>query len=214
MSRPTVAVVGASADRRKFGNKAVRAFRNAGYDVYPINPKAGEIEGLKAYASLDEPARRAARLGDDLRPARNRALRARPGGEPSSRARSGSTRGRRLARSSPGPRPSGCTRSRHAASSASASGPSGSEQTASIPPVLTGALRLPRRPCREGRRRTAQVRPEHHQDHQRQVEQDERPAPPRVPELAGDQQRGGEWRSARPGSSRRARRWSRRHRAR
>jgi predicted CoA-binding protein len=54
MSRPTVAVVGASTDRRKFGNKAVRAFRNAGYEVYPINLKGGEIEGLKAYSSLDE----------------------------------------------------------------------------------------------------------------------------------------------------------------
>ena len=46
MTRPTVAVIGASANRRKFGNKAVRAFRNAGYDVYPVNLKAGEIEGL------------------------------------------------------------------------------------------------------------------------------------------------------------------------
>jgi uncharacterized protein len=54
MSRPTVAVVGASTDRRKFGNKAVRAFRNAGYEVYPINLKGGEIEGLKAYTSLDQ----------------------------------------------------------------------------------------------------------------------------------------------------------------
>ena len=54
MTRPTVAVVGASTNRRKFGNKAVRAFRNAGYDVYPINLKEGEIEGLKAYRSLDD----------------------------------------------------------------------------------------------------------------------------------------------------------------
>ena len=54
MSRPTVAIVGASANRRKFGNKAVRAFRNAGYEVYPINLKGGEIEGLTAYKSLDD----------------------------------------------------------------------------------------------------------------------------------------------------------------
>jgi predicted CoA-binding protein len=59
MSRPTVAVVGASADRSKFGNKALRAFRNAGYEVIPINLKGGEIEGLTAYASLDDlPVRR------------------------------------------------------------------------------------------------------------------------------------------------------------
>jgi len=54
MGRPTVAVLGASVQRRKFGNKAVRAYKNAGYDVYPINLKAGEIEGMTAYASLDE----------------------------------------------------------------------------------------------------------------------------------------------------------------
>ena len=33
-----VAVVGASRDRRKFGNKAVRAFRRRGYEVVPITP--------------------------------------------------------------------------------------------------------------------------------------------------------------------------------
>ncbi|HEY3381540.1 MAG TPA: CoA-binding protein [Vicinamibacterales bacterium] len=52
----TVAVVGASSDRRKFGNKAVRAFLNRGYVVVPINPKEPEVEGLKTYASvLDVP---------------------------------------------------------------------------------------------------------------------------------------------------------------
>ena len=53
MSRPTVAVVGASANPRKFGNKAVRAFRDAGYEVFPINLKGGKIEGLTIYTSLD-----------------------------------------------------------------------------------------------------------------------------------------------------------------
>ena len=53
MSRPSVAVVGASTDRSKYGNKAVRAFCNAGFDVYPIHPRAIEVEGLTAYPSLD-----------------------------------------------------------------------------------------------------------------------------------------------------------------
>src|SRR3954447_26927987 len=52
--RPRVAIVGASTDREKYGNKAVRAFRRAGYDVFPINPKAGQVEGLRAFASLDD----------------------------------------------------------------------------------------------------------------------------------------------------------------
>jgi uncharacterized protein len=51
-----VAVIGASSNRSKFGNRAVRAFVQQGYAVVPINPHAAEIEGLKAYASvLDVP---------------------------------------------------------------------------------------------------------------------------------------------------------------
>ena len=51
-----VAVVGASNDRRKFGNRAVRAFQREGYTVVPINPHETEVEGLKTYASvLDVP---------------------------------------------------------------------------------------------------------------------------------------------------------------
>ena len=49
---PTVAILGASTDRSKFGNKSVRAHLAKGFTVYPINPKAAEIEGLKASASL------------------------------------------------------------------------------------------------------------------------------------------------------------------
>ena len=52
----TVAVVGASSDRRKYGNKAVRAYAQQGYRVIPINPHESEIEGYKTYASvLDVP---------------------------------------------------------------------------------------------------------------------------------------------------------------
>jgi uncharacterized protein len=52
----SVAVIGASSNRHKFGNRAVRAFRRQGYTVFPINPHEGEVEGLKTYASvLDVP---------------------------------------------------------------------------------------------------------------------------------------------------------------
>ena len=51
-----VAVIGASSDRSKYGNKAVRAFARTGHDVVPINRKESEVEGLKAYPSvLDVP---------------------------------------------------------------------------------------------------------------------------------------------------------------
>ena len=48
----TIAVVGASRNRRKFGNKCVRAYQHAGWTVYPVNPSGGEIEGLPAYTRL------------------------------------------------------------------------------------------------------------------------------------------------------------------
>jgi predicted CoA-binding protein len=52
----TVAVIGASPDRRKFGNKALRAFRAAGYRAIPINPHHPAIEGETAYPTvLDYP---------------------------------------------------------------------------------------------------------------------------------------------------------------
>ena len=51
---PTVAILGASADHSKFGNKAVRAFLARGYTVYPVNPKGGEVEGLPVHKSLAE----------------------------------------------------------------------------------------------------------------------------------------------------------------
>ena len=54
----TVAVVGASSSRAKFGNKALRAFLAEGYRVIPINPNEAEVEGLTTYASvLDVPER-------------------------------------------------------------------------------------------------------------------------------------------------------------
>jgi uncharacterized protein len=53
MTSKSVAVVGASADRFKYGNKAVRAFRDAGWTVFPIHPTLREVEGMAAYPSLD-----------------------------------------------------------------------------------------------------------------------------------------------------------------
>lgn len=51
-----VAVIGASNDRSKFGNRAVRAYVQQGFTVVPINPHETVIEGLKAYPSvLDVP---------------------------------------------------------------------------------------------------------------------------------------------------------------
>ncbi len=52
-----VAILGASSDRRKYGNKSLRAHRQAGWEVYPVNLEEREIEGLAAYRTLaDLPA--------------------------------------------------------------------------------------------------------------------------------------------------------------
>lgn len=54
----SVAVIGASNDRSKFGNKAVRAYARQGFTVWPVNPKESVVEGLPAFTSIaDVPAR-------------------------------------------------------------------------------------------------------------------------------------------------------------
>jgi predicted CoA-binding protein len=52
MSNPTVAIIGASADKSKYSNKSIHAHLKAGYDVYPVNPKEATIEGLTCYKSV------------------------------------------------------------------------------------------------------------------------------------------------------------------
>jgi predicted CoA-binding protein len=52
----TVAVIGASSNRAKYGNKALRAFEKQGFRVIAINPNEAEVEGHKTYRSvLDVP---------------------------------------------------------------------------------------------------------------------------------------------------------------
>jgi len=46
------AVVGASIDPSKYGNKVLRCYQQHGKEVYPINARATEVEGLKAYPDL------------------------------------------------------------------------------------------------------------------------------------------------------------------
>lgn len=58
MINKTIAIIGASTDRAKFGNKAVRAFLQQGYEVFPVNPKEESVEGLSAFKSIrDVPVR-------------------------------------------------------------------------------------------------------------------------------------------------------------
>lgn len=49
-----VAVIGASNDREKFGNKAVRSYLAHGHRVFPVNLREREIEGQKAFRSIND----------------------------------------------------------------------------------------------------------------------------------------------------------------
>lgn len=70
MPQPTIAILGASSDRSKYGNKAVRAYLKQGFQVFPVNPKGGEVEGLPAYKSIDDvPVGRLERVSVYLPPA-------------------------------------------------------------------------------------------------------------------------------------------------
>jgi predicted CoA-binding protein len=48
-----IALIGASNDPSKFGNRIYRNLRTKGYNIIPINPKENKIEGDKAYASIE-----------------------------------------------------------------------------------------------------------------------------------------------------------------
>ncbi len=51
----TIAILGASKDRSKFGNKCVRAYQEAGWEVFPVNlGSADPIEGLTTRRTLAE----------------------------------------------------------------------------------------------------------------------------------------------------------------
>lgn len=52
VNRKVWAVVGASKDRAKFGYRVFRSLQSAGYTVYPVNPKGGEIDGVEVYPTL------------------------------------------------------------------------------------------------------------------------------------------------------------------
>tara|TARA_B000000475_G_scaffold194191_1_gene157222 strand:+ start:163 stop:546 length:384 start_codon:yes stop_codon:yes gene_type:complete len=49
-----IALIGASNDKHKYGNKIYRDLRSKGYNVIPINPKEETIEGDKAYTSIEQ----------------------------------------------------------------------------------------------------------------------------------------------------------------
>ena len=53
------AVVGASADRSKYGNRVLRCYQMNGLEAVPVNPKEKKIEGVDCVASVSQ-------LADDV----------------------------------------------------------------------------------------------------------------------------------------------------
>lgn len=54
LAQQKIAVVGASNDRTKYGNTVFRRLKKLGYDVFPVNPNASDVEGDKCYPTLHE----------------------------------------------------------------------------------------------------------------------------------------------------------------
>ena len=52
----SVAVIGASSNKDKVGGMVISNLLGSGFEgeIYPVNPKGGEIQGLKAYESVDK----------------------------------------------------------------------------------------------------------------------------------------------------------------
>jgi acyl-CoA synthetase (NDP forming) len=52
----SVAIIGASNDPEKIGGRPIRYMKECGYQgaIYPINPNRTEIQGLRAFASVDD----------------------------------------------------------------------------------------------------------------------------------------------------------------
>jgi predicted CoA-binding protein len=49
---PAYAVVGVSADRKKFGNTVFRTMKEKGITVYPVHPTHETVEGEKCYSDV------------------------------------------------------------------------------------------------------------------------------------------------------------------
>jgi predicted CoA-binding protein len=52
MEQKRFAVIGASDNPEKYGNRIVKNLKARGYEVYPVNPRLKELEGLACFSSL------------------------------------------------------------------------------------------------------------------------------------------------------------------
>jgi predicted CoA-binding protein len=58
MAQKKFAVIGATDNPEKYGNQIVKNLKKRGYELYPVNPKLTEVEGIRCYPTLaDIPVR-------------------------------------------------------------------------------------------------------------------------------------------------------------
>ncbi len=48
------AIAGASRNLKKFGGSIFKELKDNGFELYPINPNADEIQGVKCYKSVED----------------------------------------------------------------------------------------------------------------------------------------------------------------
>jgi len=53
LANTEIAVVGASDNKKKFGNIVLNKLKDNGYTVYPVNPRLTEVDGIKCYANIE-----------------------------------------------------------------------------------------------------------------------------------------------------------------
>jgi predicted CoA-binding protein len=54
MAQKKFAVIGATDNPEKYGNRVFKNLTKRGYEVYPVNPNLKEIEGTKCYPTLSD----------------------------------------------------------------------------------------------------------------------------------------------------------------
>lgn len=54
LEAPSIAMVGVSRNPKKFGGAIFKELKSKGFDLYPVNPKADEIQGVKSYKNVTE----------------------------------------------------------------------------------------------------------------------------------------------------------------
>ena len=62
-TRPVIALVGATNDRRKYGNVILKDLLRKGYEVIPVNQKATTVEGIEAFHTLEQAQKRRSDIG-------------------------------------------------------------------------------------------------------------------------------------------------------